>query len=237
MRPDPLQAARSFVAERFPEARAAILGGSPIRGDATGTSDLDILILTERPEAPFRASYHEYGWPIEAFVHTDDSLSRFFADDLTRRRPSLPNVAAEGVILVSEGGAAERIQEEARAVLQRGPAAPTPEQLEDWRYSLSDLLDDFTGTERFDEGMFIADALATEAADLLLLMHRRWLGNGKWVLRALARFDPNAAQQLASALEAYYRREDKAPLVQFAERVLAQAGGRLFEGYYRAAPK
>jgi hypothetical protein len=237
VRSDAVEAARHFVAARFPEARAVILGGSPIRGDATETSDLDILILTDRPEAPFRASYHEYGWPIEAFVHTDASLSRFFADDVKRRRPSLPNVAAEGVILVSKGGAAERIQAEARTLLERGQAALTPEQLEDWRYSLTDLLDDFCGSERFDEGMFIAAALATEAADLLLLMNRRWLGHGKWVPRALARFDPQAAQRLASALAAYSRREDKAPLIQFAQEVLTQAGGRLFEGYYREAPK
>jgi hypothetical protein len=141
------------------------------------------------------------------------------------------------VILVSEKGAAERIQEDARALLQRGPAPLTEEQIEDWRYSLTDLLDDFTGSERLDEGMFIADALAREAIDLLLLMNRQWLGSGKWVMRALTRFDPYTAHRASAALQAYYRTEDKEPLQRFALEVLQQAGGRLFEGYYRAAPK
>jgi predicted nucleotidyltransferase len=233
----PVESARAFVAERFPEARAAIVGGSPIRGDATETSDLDILILTDRPEAPFRASYRDKGWPIEAFVHTEESLRQFFAADVERRRPSLPTVADEGVILVNVGGAAGRIKEEAGALLQRGPAPLTEEQQEDWRYSLTDLLDDFTGAGPFEEGMFIAGALATEAAYLLLSMNRQWIGNGKWALRSLARFDPTMAGRLAAALEAYYRWEDRAPLVEFAEEVLAQAGGRLFEGYYRRAPR
>lgn len=237
MRSVAVESARRFVAERFPEARAAIVGGSPIRGDATETSDLDILILDDRPEAPFRASYQEHGWPIEAFVHSDESLSRFFADDIKRRRPSLPNIAAEGVILVSESGAAERIREEARALLAQGPDPLTQEQLEDWRYALTDLLDDFTGSERFAEGMFIAGALATEAIDLLLLMDRQWLGSGKWVLRALTRFDPFTAGRATAALQAYYQGEDKEPLQRFANEVLKQAGGRLFEGYYREAPK
>jgi predicted nucleotidyltransferase len=234
---DPVEAARAFVAERFPDAHAAIVGGSPIRGDATATSDLDIVILTDRPEAPFRASYREQGWPIEVFVHTDASLQDFFTRDAERLRPSLLNMAAEGVILVGDNGAAKRIQDAARARIERGPNALTAAQLEDWRYSLTDLLDDFVGADRFDEGMFIANDLAVEAAGVLLLMNRRWLGNGKWILRALRRFDPSAAHRLADALEAYYRREDKGPLVRFAEAVLDQAGGRLFEGYYREAPK
>jgi hypothetical protein len=237
VRLDPVEAARRFVAEHFPEARAAIVGGSPIRGDATETSDLDILILTDRPEAPFRASYVEHGWPIEAFVHTDESVREFFAADVERRRPSLPNAAAEGVVLVDEAGATTWLQQTARELLQRGPEPLTNEQLEDWRYSLTDLLDDFTGADRFDEGMFIADALAIEAANLLLLMNRRWLGNGKWVVRALARFDPAVASRMTDALEAYLRREDKEPLRRFAEDALEQAGGRMFEGYYRQAPR
>lgn len=237
MRLDPVEAARRFVAERFPEARAAIVGGSPIRGDATDTSDLDILILTDRPEAPFRASYVEHGWPVEAFVHTDRSLAEFFESDVRRRRPSLPNLAAEGVILLDKDGAAARAQEAARELLQRGPEPLREEQLEDWRYSLTDLLDDFNGVDRFDEGMFIANALANEAADLLLLMNRRWLGNGKWVVRALAHFDPAAAARMTDALAAYLRHEDKVPLRTFAEDVLEQAGGRMFQGYYREARK
>jgi predicted nucleotidyltransferase len=225
------------VAAHFPEARLVILGGSPIRGDATATSDLDILVLTWGPEAPFRASYREHGWPIEAFVHSEDSLRSFFAADIERRRPSLPNMAAEGVILVDTDGYGPRIQDEARALLAEGPAPLTQEEMEDWRYALTDVLDDFKGVERRGEGIFTAAALAAEASDLLLLQNRRWLGTGKWVPRALARFDPAVARRVAGVLDAYYRSDDREPLIRFAEEVLEAAGGRMFEGYYRQAPR
>jgi hypothetical protein len=42
---------------------------------------------------------------------------------------------------------------------------------------------------------------------------------------------------MTDALEAYLRREDKEPLRRFAEDALEQAGGRMFEGYYRQAPR
>lgn len=46
--------ARRCVVAWFPEARAAWLGGSVVRGGATSTSDLDITVLLAGPPAPFR---------------------------------------------------------------------------------------------------------------------------------------------------------------------------------------
>lgn len=61
-------AARAFVATHFPDCLAAVLFGSVARGEATATSDLDIIIVTHEDISPYRKSYREYGWFIEAFV-------------------------------------------------------------------------------------------------------------------------------------------------------------------------
>jgi len=61
-------AARAFVATHFPDCLAAVLFGSVARGEATATSDLDIIIVTHEDIGPYRKSYREYGWFIEAFV-------------------------------------------------------------------------------------------------------------------------------------------------------------------------
>lgn len=237
MRSEPVETARRFVEQRFPDASLALVGGSVIRGDATPTSDLDIVILTERKEAPFRASYVFHEWPIEAFVHTEPSLQRFLAQDAERFRPSLHRMIAEGVVLRDRDSRAGQLQSESQAVIQRGPPRLGSEQLEDWRYLLTDLLDDFIGAGSLEEGMFVANDLAVELASLTLLRHRRWIGRGKWMPRAIRAHDPALAQQLASALLAYYRTEDKQPLIDLACHALQDAGGRLFEGYYRAAPR
>jgi hypothetical protein len=231
----PIEAAEAFVVERFPDARAAIVAGSVIRGEGTATSDLDLVLVVDHEDAPFRASYRYRNWPIEAFVHTDRSYERYF--DVERGRPSLAVMIDEGVVLRNVDRAADRAREAARAALDAGPAPLSEEALEDWRYSLTDLLDDFLGGERRDEGIFIANRLAVEAADLLLLLHRQWHGDGKWVPRALTRYNPEISQRLTEALDVYYRFDDKAPLVVFAEEVLNEAGGRLFEGYYRAGTR
>jgi len=61
-------AARAFVMARFPDCLAAVLFGSVARGEPTATSDLDIIIVTHEDISPYRKSYREYGWFIEAFV-------------------------------------------------------------------------------------------------------------------------------------------------------------------------
>lgn len=228
---DPIETADRFLSERFPDARAAIVGGSVIRGEGTPTSDLDLVIVVEGGEAPYRRSDRYQGWPIESFVHTEESYPRYF--DIERGRPSLAVMIVEGVVLRNVEGLADRVKATAQAALDAGPEPLSEERLQDWRYSLTDLLDDFLGCDRREEGIFIANNLAVESADLLLLLHRSWRGDGKWVPRALARHDPQAAHRLVAALDAYYRNGEKEPLVQFAETVLTEAGGKLWEGYYQ----
>ena len=237
MQSDPVDSARRFVDKHFPEASLALVGGSIIRGEGTSTSDLDIVVISDREDAPLRASYVHEGRPVEVFVHTEESLPRWIAKDGERRRPSLARMVAEGVPLLGDPERIARVKHEAQSLLDRGPTPLTPEQVEDWRYSLTDLLDDFLGVESTEEEVFVANDLAVEIANFTLLLHGRWLGSGKWVPRALKRLDSALNDELFNALQSYYRTEDKEPLIRLAERVLNAAGGRLFEGYYRAAPK
>jgi predicted nucleotidyltransferase len=230
-RDDAIEVARAFVDQRFPEALAAFLAGSVIRGDATATSDLDIVVLTEREEAPFRESLREGGWPIELFVHTPDSLRRYLARDIDRRRPVLIRMCDEGIVLRDRAGTAARVKEEARELLSRGPAALAEEEIDQRRYGVTDLLDDFEGCEDRLEGLFIAAELAAAAAELLLLRQGRWIGRGKWVPRALRELDPRLVEQLAVAMRAFAESGTKDGLIRFAEDALAPSGGRLFEGY------
>ena len=232
-----IDAGHVFVEQRYPECIAAIVGGSVVRGDGTPTSDLDIVIVTDRQDAPYRESLRAFGWPIEVFVHSRTSYRRYFQSDSESRRPALALMCHEGIIVRDREGLARRIQDEAGALLERGPEPLTEEESDLWRYRITDLLDDFLGCDRLDEGMFIANDLAIGASDLILASHRQWIGRGKWVRRALQRFDPELAERLTQALQTYYRAEAKDDLIRFADDALAPVGGRLFEGYYSAGKR
>jgi predicted nucleotidyltransferase len=234
-RPDAVTAATAFIQVHFPECLCAFVAGSMFRGEETPTSDLDIVVITTRDDAPFRASYREHGWPIEAFVHTVESYPRWFVND--GNRPSLAFMVDEGEIVRDTDGLAARVKADARTLLERGPEPLTPSQIEDLRYAVTDALDDFIGCNDVAEGVFVAAALASRSSELILLLNHQWIGSGKWVLRALRRSDPALAVQLSRALRGHARYGDKRPLIAFARRALDDACGPLFEGYHRSGKR
>lgn len=230
-RADAMTTAAAFIVVHYPDCRAAFLAGSVMRGDHTPTSDLDIVIVAGRPEAPFRESLYFGGWPVEAFVHTPESIRRYFARDVARRRPSLAMMCTEGAILRNLDGLAAQIRAEAEALLAAGPPPLTPDEIDSQRYFLTDLLDDLQGAADEGERFFIAAELAQQAAEFVLAYHGQWTGIGKWTPRALHRYNPALADRLAAALRELYCHRRADALIAFVDGTLAPAGGRLFAGF------
>lgn len=74
---EPLQAAAQFIFKHYPNCQGALLAGSVVRGEATHTSDLDLVIFDDSLISSFRESLIEFGWPIEVFAHNLTSYQAF----------------------------------------------------------------------------------------------------------------------------------------------------------------
>ncbi len=106
------------------------------------------------------------------------------------------------------------------------------EELEDWRYAITDLLDDLAGSTDQAEMLFITAELARRVGELALNMSGSWGGGGKWLARRLDAAAPGLAARLHDAVrEALGGRVES--LVAVTDEVLAQVGGRLWAGYRR----
>lgn len=97
------QIAQEIVKEHFPNCMAAILAGSIVRGEGTPTSDLDLVVIDPAVPDAYRYSFYYNGRPVELFVHNLTSYKKFFDADCERGRPSLPQMVAEGVVMVDRG--------------------------------------------------------------------------------------------------------------------------------------
>jgi len=233
-RPGPAEAAREIVRQRFPDARAAWLGGGSARGVVSATSDLDITVLLTGEPAPFRESAHSGSWPVELFVHTESSLAYYRGKDLAERRPTMMRLVAESVVLVDTDGVGERLQRDCAAQVLAGPAELSAEELATKRYAVTDLLMDLEGCTSSQECAVVGAALWREAADLLLTGSRHWTGTGKWLLRELVSYELQHGSSWAGELHAGLTASvagDGSPLVEVSDAVLALFGGRLFDGY------
>src|SRR5688572_9677802 len=93
---DPLTAARTLIAHRFPHARWAILTGSVLTAARTPGSDLDIVVLLpdDDPLAPGRESLRFADWPVELFIHHADSIEHYLTREFAERRPALCRMLA-----------------------------------------------------------------------------------------------------------------------------------------------
>jgi len=231
---DAVSTAEQLVRERFPDARAAWLGGSAATHSMTSTSDLDITVLLPSDPAPFRESLTVQKQPVELFVHTEDSLRSFCSQDRRRRRPTLMRLIGTSIVLIDTDGIGRRLQEQFHHLDREGPPALSAEEVVAARYAVTDLLDDLSNGG--PEALSVAATLWQEAAELLLGANGRWSGTGKWLLRELraldADRDTNHADALMRGLSAVSR-GDIGPMQDAVSAALAPVGGRLFDGYRR----
>jgi hypothetical protein len=172
-------------------------------------------------------------WLVELFVHTRASFTHYSAKEVAARRSPLLHMCGRGTLLADVDGTATRIQEDARARLDAGPAPMSATELEDRRYGLSGLLDDLAGVQDPGELVFIATRLLTAATELVLLTRRTWLGTGKWLVRQLRQIDAALAGRLLSAYRVAVSSNRREPLQQVAQEILDEVGGRLMAGYHR----
>ncbi|RDI54306.1 nucleotidyltransferase domain-containing protein [Nocardia mexicana] len=239
MSTDEVAAAERLVRERFPEARAAWLGGSTATGTATTTSDLDITVLLAGAPAPYRESLHHGGRPVELFVQTEASFEHFRAAECRRRRPSSLRLIGQSVVLVDRDGSGTRLREQCLRQLADGPKPLAEEELRTARYTITDLLDDLIGAVDANERLLIAATLWPRVADLLLTGHGRWSADGKRLHRELAAFDHDRGTDYAGTLADSVRAVaggSTAPMIATVTEVLNLFGGRLFDGYRLSGP-
>lgn len=230
MRQPAIEAAKQFINTHFPDCNVAILSGSVIQGRETQHSDLDIVIIDDTKTNPFRESFFESDWPIEAFILTNDTYRDLFEINRYQGIPTLQRMCAEGIIIKDDGTAGEII-DEAREILQKGPMPWTVEEMNLVRYEISECLEDLSGSDCHYENIFVVNKLAGLVHQFVLRMNGCWIGDGKWSVRSLQMYNAAFSNQFFKAFDTFYKTESKDIVIQFVDALLAPYGGRLFEGF------
>ncbi|TMU87465.1 nucleotidyltransferase domain-containing protein [Bacillus sp. BHET2] len=229
-RPSALEAARLFIEENFSTCEGALLGGSVVRGVDTKTSDLDIVVIDESVSTEYRESLYAYGWPIEVFVHTKETIRHYFQTDCKRARPSLPRMVSEGIPILDHP-IIPILKEEATKLLRDGPPSWSQQTIDMKRYFLTDALDDLIGSTNRGESIFIANSIGESLHEFVLRTNGRWTGHSKWIVRALKEYNHHFAVEYINAFDEFYLNNEKESIVQLVDSVLDGYGGRLFDGF------
>ncbi len=233
----PIEAARGFWRERYAGARVLFLGGSVIRGEATPASDLDIVVVYEQLPNAYREAFVYGGWPVEAFVHDEETLERFFEMDRLRGLPALMSMVAEGVEVPCESEFSARLKCRAEELLQAGPPPWDEEELTLRRYRLTDWLDDMRFPRSADELLATGAYLYQDAAEFYFRTRGLWSAHSKTIPRRLRQTDEAFAEKFLRAFDVLFTEKRPDPAAALVAELLEAFGGPLFEGFRKDAPK
>ena len=229
----PAAAARAIFAERYGGARVIFLAGSVVRGEATPTSDLDLVVVYERLPHAYREAFVHAGWPVETFVHDPETLRYHFDSDRRRGIPSLMRMVTEGIEIPEASRFSAELRRLASELLEAGPPRWDEPELTRRRYRLSDWVDDIRHPRTPEELVASGTFLYADLADFFLLSQSLWTAHSKTIPRRLREVDAGFAERFRDAFEALFAEKRQGPVIALVEEVLKPFGGPLFEGFRR----
>ncbi|MCA9801469.1 MAG: nucleotidyltransferase domain-containing protein [Cyanobacteria bacterium HKST-UBA02] len=235
-RPDPEEAALEIQREHFPDCLVLFLSGSVITGQATATSDLDIVVFFDSLESASRKSFFHRGWPVETFLHDRKSFQFFCAMDGKAGRPFLANMVVTGIALPEENDFSRAVVADARRFLDAGPAPLSRSELDRRRYSITNHLDDIREPRSRSELYASGARLLEELSDFYFRSHGLWSASHKSIIRALDAADAGLCARFESAFDSLFRLGQSDETIAIGEEILTPFGGRLFDGYSDTAP-
>ena len=234
---DALRTTEKLCGREFPMAASCLLAGSVVRGEATATSDLDVVVLFDRVERARRRSLVFEGWPVEVFVHDIQTLRYFFElVDGPSGVPSLPNMVSEGLEVPQTTALGRQAKAMADRFLAAGPPAWGDRARADSRYAITDMVEDIRGARSADELRPVFAKLYGALADHYCRSHGFWSAKGKAIPKHLTALDPTLGQRFLGAFERAFVANNVEAIVVLAEEIIAPDGGDLFDGYVRDAP-
>lgn len=229
--------AKKLIHEKYPDTLVGFVGGSFNRNEQTLTSDIDLVLIFKNIEQAWRESIIYNGWPIEIFGHDEETLKYFFYEvDGKEGIPSLPHMVSEGPAITLDDDLANRIRKTATKFIGEGPTKLTEEEINNFRYSISDLLDDLKSPKNQFEGMIISGKLHGLLAYYYFRYNGHWGADTKHIPRQMKKMFPELYIKWESSFKTAFGGDFK-QLIELTENILNQTGGYLFEGYKRDAPK
>lgn len=238
MKESPLAVIKKLKDERYKKANVIFWSGSVAKGIGTKTSDLDIVVVYDHLPCAFREAFVFEGWPIDAFVHDKETLSYFFEQvDKPSLKPALPRMVADGIEVPGASAFSQNLKTKARALMKKGPRTLKQNEIDYKRFLITDTLDDLQSPKNRHEHLVSGMRLYMDLAEFYLSTQKKWLGNGKSLVRCLEDADAKMAERLFQAFESFFKdgKSDKVKLI--ADKILEPFGGTVWGGFKIKAPK
>lgn len=234
---DLVQITNRIQQEKYPKSKVIFLAGSVVRGEATASSDLDLVVVYDKLPNAYRESFIFENWPVEAFVHDPETLEFFFKKvDRPSGVPSLPSMVTEGLVIPETSAFTSDLKKMANDVLLKGPPKWGESEIKNSRYHITDLIEDLKTPRSIQEMYATGTQLYSALANFYFRSQNKWSAGGKSIPRALAKDNAEFSKQYLHSFDELFANKQIDQVLTLAAHILEDYGGYLFEGHRLEAP-
>ena len=184
----------------------------------------------EKISFPEHSLYQKYGYKIEVRVHTFTSVRELFLKAKKYRNPTFLRLFVDSFTIIDAGNIKmEEIKNEAREILSEGPSPLSIEELETYRYKITNNLTDMENSNSLQEKLYILSEIQVLLYKLILLKNNRWLGEGKHLFREMNKFNPELCRRFITSTKKLLFDDNCYEFVSVVDQELTVFGGRLKE--------
>ncbi|MCX7115724.1 MAG: hypothetical protein NTW08_07450 [Gammaproteobacteria bacterium] len=234
--PDPLLTLKKLINERYADAIAVFWAGSVVNKQGTMASDLDLVIVYETLPQAYREAFMFDEWPIDAFIHTIDTLRYFFNESQTSSGISgLIHMILQGQEITPPSPISENIKTLAQQFFQQGPALWDKEKIDTERFLITDLLQDIAFPKTRAEQLASSASFYDILAQFYFRSRHKWCASGKSIPRYLEKDNRELARQFSKSFESIFQTGDVTDLIKLTQTILEPYGGLLWDGFKSSA--
>jgi predicted nucleotidyltransferase len=222
-----------FVSFRYPIFTGIFFYGSHALGTPNSASDVDIIVVFEKPISPFREKISHDGLLFDVFLYDQESLHGALHIGRSENNFIVIDSISSAKILIDKKSALANLQESARFLRQKGP---TQINIQSERQFLTGVIDDLCADQADDEYR-TAQLVELYTAVMGIQMKIRGMGgySRRDAAKALSKGNENLARSLNMAFKQAILGKD-VDFIKLAQAILNDLGGPLRDGYRASIP-
>jgi len=221
-----------FIKEKHATSAFTLFFGSALSGVTHDRSDVDLMVVYDRPVLPYREKVRWRRALLDVWVYDSESLNGIIFSARRGGSVVVLDIVLGSKVLPEPHEVADSLKMAAKTVKEAGPLLG---DVDEFRQYLTGQLDDLVAVESLKVRWAVSIEVYVTIQNMILLL----IGSGGYkksrAVESLERHDPALLRGLNEALYESLAGNSQ-PLVLEGEKILSRFGGPLREGYRRHLP-
>lgn len=217
------------VSSKYENNLFSFFFGSFAKGTNIQKSDLDLIVINDRPVEPFQEKFLSEGILFDVFVFDAESLNGALHDSVKSGNFALVNALLESTVLPNSNAISEKLISSAKKIKSIGFLRSQTSIIKQRQY-ITSLIDGLLSPSLNEEKNMLVVNLYKSVVETFLIAGGAGLAQNKHAIRALKLINENLLKRLNSSFQSAISGE-VTPLIEIANEALDQIGGSLRDGY------